>query len=956
MPFALIVPAAGWRDSDFKAEEQSVLEIEVKGRLYQGRDVARVVDWRRLKDLPSFARATDGKTNVRLFEDGVHYQDINQGSLGNCWLLSSLACLATRSGAIERLFLTPEYNEDGRYQLRLWDKGSRQFKEVVVDDYIPVWRQNGGGGPAGQPCFARPAGNEAWVLLLEKAMAKAVGNYHYLNGGMASWALETLTGHYTCVFLLERRYGPNRDAGPDQANWKWIRGELAQASKHADRIAPVGESKPSPLNRAALYVLDEKDPAKFYAHEELFMAMSYHLAIGNLVAAATVGTDDDEEVNGVVRAHAYTVLKAQPVESSGRGQVLLVQLRNPHGEGGIEWGGDWSDKSTLWAKHPEVAEAVGYTPPASLTSASARSDGLFWMEWKDFILHFKEVTFCCANGFDYIEDEAAGWVEVFNDPGFPHDYRSLGDYKFIYNNNPMTGQQLDEIIKWMRLKEIAAPEQFRKGTRGLKLFTGGGTHPDDIDGSSSGLMVAVACLANKPGAIEEMFLAGKEYRPDGSYQIRLYDPKSGGATISPIDDWIPCFNGNSITKTKILGNEVWVLLLEKAVARMVSSYSKVAMWGVQVCWALAALTGEYSTMLMWAEDKQKWRRLELQYIEKEPGKYRAEYAADDVSLYVSDDVFKAVTMQLALGCLMAAETDKGEAVDPEATGLARGRNYSVLDARFVAINGTGGVVSVSYAATVPPPGGRNLRLIKLRDPARTNEWKGDWSDASAQWDTYAGVAEALEFRREGGGGGGEAGTSGRRDGSFWMSFEDFLRHFRNVTMCGNSLKGNQKPWVARPEDIDRAGRRLWELRKQQELRAEQEALEDSLHAELRKKAVERSNAPSMGHVFAQAAITASANAPKRELPPPPPPPPAVAAGAAAAAAAAAGAGAGAAAAAAPAAKPAAQQQNGEGGNGAGPAAAGAAAAGGAAAAAGAAANKPPVVVVEYKGCKACSIM
>lgn len=33
------------QDSDFKAEEQSVLEIEVKGRLYQGRDVARVVDW-----------------------------------------------------------------------------------------------------------------------------------------------------------------------------------------------------------------------------------------------------------------------------------------------------------------------------------------------------------------------------------------------------------------------------------------------------------------------------------------------------------------------------------------------------------------------------------------------------------------------------------------------------------------------------------------------------------------------------------------------------------------------------------------------------------------------------------------------------------------------------------------------------------------------------------------------
>ena len=47
------------------------------------------------------------------------------------------------------------------------------------------------------------------------------------------------------------------------------------------------------------------------------------------------------------------------------------------------------------------------------------------------------------------------------------------------------------------------------------------------------------------------------------------------------------------------------------------------------------------------------------------------------------------------------------------------------------------------------------------------------------------MAEALEFRREGAAGGGGAGTSGRRDGSFWMTFEDFLRHFRNVTMCGN---------------------------------------------------------------------------------------------------------------------------------------------------------------------------
>ncbi|GIM07106.1 hypothetical protein Vretimale_11331 [Volvox reticuliferus] len=400
-----------FQDPDFRPNENALCEIKYNGNTYQGHDIGRVVEWRRLKDLPAFRRATDGRgSNIRLFEDGVRATDINQGSLGDCWLLSSLACLATRSGAVEKLFLTPDYNEEGRYQLRLWDKQSRRFREIVIDDAIPVWRQGG------QPCFAQPTGNEAWVLLLEKAMAKYVGNYYLLDGGMTAWALETLTGHYTCVFLLEQKFGPNRDAGPNQQNWRWLRAELA--NKTPDRVVASG-SRASPINRSALYMYDESDPAKFYSQEEVFMAIVYHLAIGNLVAAATVGTDDATEVDGVVRAHAYTVIAARPVSSEGRGQLLMVQVRNPHGAGGIEWSGDWSDRSTLWNKHPEVAEALGYSPPASMTGrGGAATDGCFWMEWRDFVEHYKEVTFCCANGFDYIEDEAAGWVEVFNDPSF----------------------------------------------------------------------------------------------------------------------------------------------------------------------------------------------------------------------------------------------------------------------------------------------------------------------------------------------------------------------------------------------------------------------------------------------------------------------------------------------------------------------------------------------------------
>ncbi|EFJ47433.1 hypothetical protein VOLCADRAFT_105151 [Volvox carteri f. nagariensis] len=620
-----------FQDPDFRPSEDAIQEIKYNGNIYRGRDIQRVVDWRRLKDLPAFQKATDGRPSIRLFEG--------------------------KSSIFQR------------------NATQRNAPKALRFRCIPVWRQQGA-----QPCFAQPSGNEAWVLLLEKAMAKYVGSYSLLDGGTTSWALETLTGHYTCVFLLEGK-----------------------------AYSSVSTAMP---------------------------AVVYHLAIGNLVAAATVGTDDDTDVDGVVRAHAYTVMAAQPVSSDARGQLMMVQVRNPHGSGGLEWRGDWSDQSPLWSQHPEVVGGG-------------------------------------SNGFDYVEDNTAGLVEVFYDPSFPHDHRSLGDYKFILNGEPKTGAQLNEIIKWLRLKDIAAPEQFRRGARGLKLFAGGGTHPDDIDGGSTGLMVAVACLANKPGAVEELFVSGREYRPDGAYQVRLYEPKTGTASIAPFDDCIPCYNNTPITKTKILGSEVWVLLLEKAVARLVESYSKVSMWGVQVCWALACLTGQYTCMFMWEDAKKKWRRLELQYVERQPGQYRAEYLSDEQSLMVSEDVFKTVSTQLVLGCLMAAESDK-EDVGGEGTGLAKARSYSVLDARC------------------------GIRL--------------------------------------------------------------------------GSLRANSRPWVATQSDLEAAARRLAEARRQQALRAEQEALEESQHEQLRKRAMERARGPTAGQVFAQAAITAAANAPaRRQLAPPPPP-------------------------------------------------------------------------------------
>jgi hypothetical protein len=53
------------------------------------------------------------------------------------------------------------------------------IKEVVIDDYVPVNKAN-------RPLFCQPNKNEFWVLILEKAWAKANGSYANIAAGTPS--------------------------------------------------------------------------------------------------------------------------------------------------------------------------------------------------------------------------------------------------------------------------------------------------------------------------------------------------------------------------------------------------------------------------------------------------------------------------------------------------------------------------------------------------------------------------------------------------------------------------------------------------------------------------------------------------------------------------------------------------------------------------------------------------
>jgi hypothetical protein len=142
-----------------------------------------------------------GRT-ARLFDGGVEPNDIDQGQLGDCWFLCSVASVAEFPGKIQDMFTHPVSIERaqqeracGAYCVTFNKHGL--WHVVFTDDYLPC--------VGNIPCFAKNVQqpDELWVALLEKAYAKLNGSYAAITGGDALHALTDLTGYPTARFDSE---------------------------------------------------------------------------------------------------------------------------------------------------------------------------------------------------------------------------------------------------------------------------------------------------------------------------------------------------------------------------------------------------------------------------------------------------------------------------------------------------------------------------------------------------------------------------------------------------------------------------------------------------------------------------------------------------------------------------------------------------------------------------------
>ncbi|OPB39123.1 calpain-like protease [Trichoderma guizhouense] len=255
------------------------------------------------------------------FMGNVDGSDVKQGGLGDCWLMSSLTALASVKDGVKRCCVAYDtkvgiygfvFYRDGEWVYSIvddklylkspcWDSPSMQrdlLQQIDREDVEAVYRKTYQTGSKALFFAQCKDQNETWVPLLEKAYAKAHGDYASLSGGWIGEGLEDLSGGVTTELLTS----------------------------------------------------DILDLDEFWDNEMSKVNKEFMFGCSTGLLDYGYGQRD-----GISEAHAYVVTDARTLKSGQR----LVKLRNPWGEirKGL-WEGPWSDGSKEWTT--EVQEELGH--------------------------------------------------------------------------------------------------------------------------------------------------------------------------------------------------------------------------------------------------------------------------------------------------------------------------------------------------------------------------------------------------------------------------------------------------------------------------------------------------------------------------------------------------------------------------------------------------------------------
>ena len=291
-------------------------------------------------------------------------------------------------------------------------------------------------------------------------------------------------------------------------------------------------------------------------------------------------------------------------------------------------------------------------------------------------------------------------------------------------------QKYESLIQWRRVKDILLTEEEIQQGEEIKHIFSDGITPMDVKQGKLGncwLLSSIASLAEFPRLVQRVILI-KEANKHAYYKVKLC--KMSKWKTRPLDDYFPCIPLSDTIFSRNIGKEFWVLLLEKAFAKLYGSYSQLV--GGHCKEGLIDLTGcpTYHFDLNLPEYQQK---------------------------IISGEMWRDLTQFDQSKYLITAGTKEFPTENPNA-GLVKEHAYSIL--RVAELDNLKFGISSNSKTT---------RLLNLRNPWGIFEWTGDWADDAKQWTPQ--IKEHLKTDLKIG------------DGSFWISWDNFLENFESITVC-----------------------------------------------------------------------------------------------------------------------------------------------------------------------------
>uniref|UniRef100_A0A8P4G6Q4 Calpain 8 n=1 Tax=Dicentrarchus labrax TaxID=13489 RepID=A0A8P4G6Q4_DICLA len=268
--------------------------------------------------------------------------------------------------------------------------------------------------------------------------------------------------------------------------------------------------------------------------------------------------------------------------------------------------------------------------------------------------------------FEQLRCESLQSGSLYCDPTFPADWDSLGYNQLGRYSSKTIG------VEWKRPTELCSDPQF---------IIDGAKRTDICQGvlGDCWLLAAIASLTLDPQILNRVVPPGQSFSSQyaGIFHFQLW--QYGEWVDVVVDDRLPTKDGKLLFVHSAEGGEFWSALLEKAYAKVNSSYE--------------ALTGGSS----------------IEGFEDFTGGIAESYDLKEAPPFLFNIIRKA----LKLGSLIGCSINITSSYDTEAiTGqkLVKGHAYSITHR------------------------GSPVDLLRIRNPWGQVEWTGAWSDDSKEWD------------------------------------------------------------------------------------------------------------------------------------------------------------------------------------------------------------------------------